>query len=237
MKKLIACCVLIITALVLAGCPQPTNPEATKSSEKALLTFKFEQAKNTAVLTTDYVGSWNPILQKWTVGPLPAGTNVTSLVATFTVSDKATVTVNGVTQTSGVTANDFSTPKTYTVTAEDGSTATYTVEVTVAQPSSAKDITAYSLTDGTYNFVGVIDENATPNPTITVSIPAAIGRTNLIATFTLSDSHAVAKVGDTVQVSGTTQNNFTNPVNYVVTAQDNTTKTYTVTVVAPTPAV
>jgi hypothetical protein len=38
------------------------------------------------------------------------------------------------------------------------------------------------------------------------------------------------KVGTTTQVSGATKNDFSNPVTYTVTAQDGTTKTYTVTV-------
>mgnify|MGYP000942089704 FL=1 len=237
MKKLIACCVLIATALVLAGCPQPTTPEVVKSSEKALLSFRFEQSKNSAVLTQDYVGSWNALQQKWTVGPLPAGTNVTALIATFTASASATVAISGTAQTSGVTANNFSTAKVYTVTAEDGSTATYTVEVTVTPPSSAKDITAYSLSDGTTNFVGVINEDALPNPTITVSIPGAINRDGLIATFTLSDAMAVATVSATPQVSGTTPNNFGSSVDYLVTAEDSSTKTYSVSVVEPEPII
>jgi predicted outer membrane repeat protein len=51
------------------------------------------------------------------------GTSLTDLVATFTLSDGATATVGGVNQQSGVTANDFTSPVTYVVTAEDGVTA------------------------------------------------------------------------------------------------------------------
>lgn len=52
-----------------------------------------------------------------------------TLIPTFTVSEGATVTVNGVEQTSGVTAQDFSSPVTYTVTAGDVSR-DYVVTVT-----------------------------------------------------------------------------------------------------------
>lgn len=52
---------------------------------------------------------------------VPFGTNVSALVASFTTTG-ATVRVGGTLQTSGVTANDFSSPVTYTVTAGDAST-------------------------------------------------------------------------------------------------------------------
>ena len=81
---------------------------------------------------------------------------------------------------------------------------------------------------------GVIDETATPNPTIAVAAVAGTTVTALVATFTASED-ATVKVSTTEQVSGTTENDFTNAVDYVVTAEDGvTTKTYTVTVtVAP----
>ena len=66
---------------------------------------------------------------------LPTGTNVSALVATFTTTGAA-VRVGPTTQTSGTTANNFTGPVAYTVTAADGSVATYTVTATVA-PSTA----------------------------------------------------------------------------------------------------
>ena len=57
-----------------------------------------------------------------------AGTDVTALVASFSLVGDA-VTVEGVAQTSGGTANDFTDPVTYTIEAADGSTRTYTVTV------------------------------------------------------------------------------------------------------------
>jgi len=57
---------------------------------------------------------------------VPYGTNVTALKPVFTISAKATVTPE-----SG-TVLDFTNPVTYTVTAEDKTTAVWTVTVTVA---------------------------------------------------------------------------------------------------------
>jgi hypothetical protein len=62
---------------------------------------------------------------------VPFGTNVSALVANFTTTG-ASVAVGAVTQISGVTANDFTNPVTYTVTAADASTQNYTVTVTIS---------------------------------------------------------------------------------------------------------
>ena len=62
---------------------------------------------------------------------VPNGTNVTALVATFATTGSS-VKVGTTTQTSGVTANNFTSPVAYIVTAADATTATYTVTVTLA---------------------------------------------------------------------------------------------------------
>ena len=156
---------------------------------------------------------------------VPYGTDVTSLVATYLTTGKL-VSVDNQPQINGVTPNNFSSPVTYTVTAEDGSTQNYTVTVTVAQ-NSAKAITAFSL-DGTN---GVISGN-----NIAVTMPYGTNVTALIATFTTSGQSV--KVSSTAQTSGVTPNNFSSPVTYTVTAEDGSTQNYTVTVtVAPQPSV
>jgi hypothetical protein len=82
-------------------------------------------------------------------------------------------------------------------------------------------LTAYSLNGTT----GSINELA---KTILVTMPFGTNVTALVATFTTTGSGV--KVGVLSQVSGTTPNNFTNPVAYIVSAADTTTATYTVTV-------
>lgn len=62
---------------------------------------------------------------------MPSGTVVTALVATFAITGTG-ATVNGVAQVSGTTANNFTAPVTYTVTAGDCTTVAYTVTVTVS---------------------------------------------------------------------------------------------------------
>jgi hypothetical protein len=88
-------------------------------------------------------------------------------------------------------------------------------------PSPAKAITAFSLAGvtGTINEMG---------KTIAVTMPFGTDLTALVATFTTTGS--IVKVGSTLQISGTTANNFTISVVYTVTAADATTQDYIVMV-------
>jgi hypothetical protein len=156
---------------------------------------------------------------------VPLGTNLQSLIPTFTISQDAEITIGNVKQISGQTANNYTSTVTYTVTADDGSTKNYTVVVTFQQApkSNACDITYFGFTSP--QATGVVNGN-----TITVTVPSGTNVTNLIAQFALSTG-ATAKVGTTSQISGQTANNFSTPVTYIVTAEDgSTTKSYLVIV-------
>src|SRR6185437_1497102 len=162
---------------------------------------------------------------------MPYGTNVTALVATFQTTGQK-VAVGTAIQTSGSTPNNFSSPVIFTVTAADGTNQNYTVTVTIA-PIDAKAITALSLSD-TAGAIGTVA--GTINGTnITVAMPAGTNVTKLVATFSTTGKNIA--VGNKIQISGTTPNNFSSPVIYTVTAADGTTQNYTVIVtVAPSVA-
>ena len=150
---------------------------------------------------------------------VPFGTSVTALVASFTTTGAA-VKVGAAFQASGTTANDFTSPVTYTVIAADSTTKTYAVTVTAALASS-KDITAFSI-------VSPLATGTILGTAINVTVPFGTSVTALVASF--ATTGATVNVGAAIQASGTTANNFTSPVTYTVTAADSTTKTYTVTV-------
>ena len=100
---------LLAAVVLLAGCTK-------KSSEKQILSFSFYSPAVEATVMES---------AKTIVATLPAETDLTALVPVITVSDKATINpASGVRQ-------DFTNPVTYTVTAEDGSQASYTVALTV----------------------------------------------------------------------------------------------------------
>ncbi len=163
---------------------------------------------------------------------VPYGTNVTSLAPYFSSTLGTSVYVGSSYQTSGSSPHDFTNPVTYTVKASDGTTQAYTVTVTVAA-NPAKALNSFSLATNSGSAVGV----STTGPGFSVSIPfsSRLRLSSLVATF--ATTGASVKVGSTVQVSGSTPNNFTNPVVYTVTAADGTTKNYTVTVTVATPVV
>ena len=83
-------------------------------NEKSILSFRFDALDESGVI--------DQIARKISF-VLPAGTDVTQLIPTIEVSEGATVD-----PASGV-AQDFTNPVTYTVTAQNGTTAVYTVTV------------------------------------------------------------------------------------------------------------
>ncbi|MFC5700407.1 cadherin-like beta sandwich domain-containing protein [Cohnella faecalis] len=158
---------------------------------------------------------------------LPHGSSLIDLQASFTLSVGATAKVNDLLQASGSTANNFSSSVTYVVTAANGNVQNWTVTVTVA-PSGENAITAFSLPGqiGT----SVIDS---AEHTVAVKLPHGSSLIDLQASFTLSVG-AKAKVNDLLQASGSTANNFSSSVTYVVTAANGNVQNWTVTVtVAP----
>ena len=176
-------------------------------------TVTVNVAKNSAKAITGFTIGGNTVAidepnHKISV-TVPYGTDVTSLKPTIAVSAKATV------SPSSGTEQNFTSPVNYTVTADDGAKQDYTVTVTVAK-NSAKAITGFSIGS---NTVG-IDE---PNHKISVTVPYGTEVSSLTPTITVS-----AKA--TVSPSSGTEQNFTSPVNYTVTADDGAKQTYSVTV-------
>ena len=141
---------------------------------------------------------------------VPYGTALTALTPT-TVS----ITGESVSPAAGA-SRDFTSPVVYTVTAADGTTKDYTVTVTVALDSS-KDITQFAI----LGVNGTIGED-----TISVTVPYGTALTALTPTITAT--------GESVSPASEVARDFSSPVTYVVTAEDASVKSYTVTVtVAP----
>ena len=202
---------LLLLVTFLAGCGSDNNntQPPIDPTAKAMTAYSL----NGAIGTIDESAKTIDVT-------MPSGTDVTALVATYTTTGDL-VEAGSVEQTSGITANNFSADVAYTITAADSSTATYTVTVTVAA-GSAKAITAYSLGGST----GIIDETA---KTIAVTLPNDTDITALVATYTTTG--AFVAVGPVEQMSASTTNDFTNSVEYTITAADLSTATYTVTVI------
>ena len=122
----------------------PAAPAPVASSNAEIITFDFTQTKN-PVLTADLTGTPTTVNDVSTIDVSYAYNSLTteqkqSLIPTITISSAASI------SPASDTAQDFSAPVTYTVTAEDGTTKTWTV--TLTERSATQLSITYQLDGG-----------------------------------------------------------------------------------------
>jgi hypothetical protein len=101
----------------------------------------------------------------------------------------------------------------------------------VSEDPSSINIAATPMLMSSFSFAalgvsGTIDQDA---KSVSLTVPVSTNLTALVASFTVSPSIS-ARVNGNLQTSGVTANNFSNPVQYVLSALDGTSSSYTVTV-------
>ena len=141
------------------------------------------------------------------------GTSVKKIAPTITISGGGTISPQS------KASQNFTTPVIYKVKAQDGTTQTWTVTCIVDPKSSAKDITAFTVSKQVGN--------------------STIDLTNHTISFHMKNGTSVNKIapiitvsaGATISPKSKAAKNFTSPVVYTVTAQDRTSQTWTVTCV------
>lgn len=145
---------------------------------------------------------------------VPMGTSLTAVVPqSINISDAATI------SPLASAARDFSSEVSYTVTAQDGTTKIW--KVTVYQiASSAKEITAFKLAN---SQIGDASINSSTG-VITVLMPQT-DDLSAVAPLQISISNNA-----TISPSVSVLQNFNQAVNYTVTAQDNSTRTWQIVV-------
>lgn len=187
---------------------QPTPPQ-TGSAITANPTITGLAA---ATVTADASGSTYTIT-------VPAGTDVKALKLTIPLAAGATINPDP------TQAHDYTNPVSYTITKADGNKQTVTVKV-VVQPapvvpkSSEKQITGFTFAALTPALSASIDQSAHK---ITATVPTDVDLTKLVPTITVSAKATVSPASGAVQ-------NFSNPVNYTITAEDGGTQIYAVNV-------
>ncbi len=151
---------------------------------------------------------------------VPYATAVTALAPSYTLSPGATCDkVSG-----GPTTYDFTSPVTYSVKSADlATTKAYSVTVTKAAASTAKDITSFVFPGLPTPTIGAT--------TITLSVPFGTAVAALTPYYTVS---AMA-VPDALYPSGSMRN-FTTPQTYTIKDPSGASKIYTVTVTVAAPS-
>ena len=132
---------IIISGTVLISNVQQDNPDNDKLTFSLDMTFDGASRVETNPATDFLAYSFPEQTGAATIDTgahtiaieVENGTDVTGLIATFIGSGLSVVDVSDAVQVSGTTANNFTTPVVYTITAADGSTEQdWTVTVTVA---------------------------------------------------------------------------------------------------------
>jgi len=164
-KIVFACVCLFVFFAALSGCNNalnngkpsvsgnaggtPSTPSTSKSSEKTLLEFMFEEAKvhglrgdvyGTVDEGTKTVSVRIPAAVTGMDKTHPTGIDITKLKASFKVSAKAKLFVGSAEQQSGKSENDFTASVIYIVKAEDGTEQKYTVKVEEAEEKLLSDL-------------------------------------------------------------------------------------------------
>ncbi|MEO9872660.1 Kelch repeat-containing protein [Ekhidna sp.] len=208
----------IFTCMIIVACSED-EPEVL-SDEKAITSFIFT-AESNETLSEDVTASIdeNNLMITATV---PFGTDVTALEPIIEVSELASVSRTG--------AQDFSNPLSYVAIAEDGSSATYVVIVNMDgevsdDRSNEKEIVSFIFAAAD-NDALIDDVTATIAETeagnlITANVPFGTNVTALVPTIELS---ALASVNPTGS------QDFSELAFYTVTAENQSTQTYIVSI-------
>ena len=189
------------------------DPIPAKSTAKDISTFAFSgisPAVNGTISGTSISAT------------VPFSVDVTTLAPTIALSPKATVS-----PASG-SAQNFTNPVTYTVTAEDGTNQKYTVTVT---KSAAPKSTEKAILTFAFNALSPAVAASISGLNITATLPAGTDATKLVPTIMLSPKATVSPATGTAQ-------DFSKAVTYTVTAEDGSTQAYNITItVTPAPVV
>ena len=135
-----------VLSLGITSCSDDDNNgggEEVKAPE--LLTFGFYAEDNAGVLSKDYVATIGT--DKNVSISMPATIDKSTLVARFTTNDGNTVMVEGVTQESGKSKNNYSKPVDVIVANSNGTTnAKYTINITKATAQTWKSLADFADT-------------------------------------------------------------------------------------------
>lgn len=151
--------VIVLLAIATAACSDSNdgNEEPAAATPK-LLSFGFYAEDNQGILSTDYVAA--SVASEAVTIAMPSMVDKSHLVARFTTNEGNTVLVDGITQESGKTANDYTVPVDFIVS-NGTQNAKYTVTITKASNMAWIQLPTY--TDASVYSGAVLKVNPTDN--------------------------------------------------------------------------
>lgn len=176
------------------------------------------------------------ILVKVPFDPYGKTGGLSAVKATFTAAAFSVVTVGGTVQKSGETPNDFSTPKVYTVTAQNGTTKTYTVTLQVAPVETTSEVKTFGAKSISKANDGKELSASVDNTTKKIVIYDTLGTPSnrfdsLRVNYELVGKFAVMNYG-TAELEQDSLLNLTSSKSVTVKAQNASTATFAVHAVA-----
>ncbi len=145
---------------------------------------------------------------------LPYDYDLTLVNVDINISEKATISPDP------KEINDYTQPVTYEITAENGESVTYEVILT-KEKSPENYITSFVILNSSLNIEATINEE---NKTINQKLPEAIDLTNINVEITISDKASISPEPSTIT-------DYSNPITYTVTSEDEQTKEYIVSLI------
>ena len=207
---------IILLMIIAISCKKDDDGDIYLSDAKQITSFKILKTDNPS-LSQDIIATIDQN-SKTITAIAPKGTSLNGLTPNIQISSKATINPSA--------GQDFGQAVIYTVIAEDKSTLKYTVTMTVMKGSEKQILEFKFLAEDnpelTTDVNGAIDE---PSKHIEVTVPSGTNTSNLLPMVTIS-------MGATITPDD--NKNFTEPFIYELTAEDETTAAYEVTVlIAP----
>jgi len=185
--------------------PYTVSVAIAQNTENSILTFDFNELDPAVVGSIDEVSHIVTLL-------IPYGTDLATLIPTLTISDNATV------SPASDVEQDFTNDVVYTVTAENGDEQSYTVSVTVESNTENK-VMAFTFEE--LDPVVEADEIDHTKGRINITVPYGTDITTLVPTIVVSTNANISPATGVAQ-------DFTNTVEYVVTAENGDERNYTV---------
>ncbi|MEE9362776.1 MAG: hypothetical protein V3U92_09275 [Cellulophaga sp.] len=213
MKNLKYLIIFLTITIFTSGCSNDDDTEPTiLNNQKQITSFQFLASEN-SVLTNNIVTTINQSNNTISAS-IDGAINITALLPKIEVSPKASISPSG--------SLDFTNPVTYTVTAEDGTKATYSITLSLIK-SDEKQIVSF-------NFLAL--ENVALSKDIVTEIDEASMAISTIVPIgtNVSALSPSIEISENATIDPTGPQDFSSPVTYTVTAQNSSTISYTVEV-------